>query len=104
MRRRLAFCLLLPSLPVLSLPALAAPFCAQTEEGTRCIYQSFTACQKALGKQGRCVTNQAELKKPIGKERYCVVTASANQCLYPDAESCQHAASASGGSCTFRTR
>lgn len=99
MRRRLAFSLL-----VLSLPAAAAPFCAQTEEGARCIYQSFNACQKAVGKQGRCVTNQAELKKPVGRERYCVVTASANQCFYPDAESCQHAASASGGSCTFRVR
>jgi hypothetical protein len=103
MRRRLAFCLL-----ALSLPAAAAPFCAQTEEGSRCIYQRFNACQeaveKAAGKQGRCVTNQAELKKPVGKERYCVVTDSANQCFYQDAKSCQHAASASGGSCTFRAR
>lgn len=92
------------ALLALSLPAAAAPFCAQTEDGPRCIYQNFNACQKAVGKQGRCSTNQAELKKPVGKERYCVVTASANQCFYPDAESCQHAASASGGSCTFRAR
>lgn len=101
--RRLAVVLLgLAGLAGISLPALCAPFCAQTGHGDDCIYQSFNACQKAVGKQGTCVTNQAELKKPVGKERFCVVTASANQCFYPDAESCQHAANASGGSCTFR--
>lgn len=84
------------------LNAAAAPFCALTADGKRCIYQSFAACLKATGQQDHCSTNQAELKKPLGQERFCVVTASANQCLYPDAESCRHAASASGGSCMVR--
>lgn len=88
---------------VVALPAAAAPFCATTPAGPECRYQSFSACLKAVGKSGNCVTNQAELKKPVGKERYCVVTANANQCFYADVDACRHAASASGGSCTIRS-
>ncbi len=82
--------------------AVAAPFCAVTPNGNDCRFLNFAACLKAVGPGGRCVTNQAELRPPLGKGRYCVVTAHANQCLYDDLDACRNAASASGGSCMVR--
>lgn len=96
-------CLLFALLGGASLPLAAAPFCAVTASGPDCRFHSFTDCRKEVGPAGQCVTNQAELKKPVGRERYCVVTAAANQCFYADVEACQHAARASGGSCTVRS-
>lgn len=79
----------------------AAPFCAVTPTGKKCLYYDVALCRQAAGDSARCVVNADELN--IAEQdkgiRYCVASSMGVQCIYHDFSSCTHAAVKARGLC-----
>ena len=83
---------LLLTLPV---PAIAAPFCVQTEAlPPQCIFYDSGSCQqRATQLNGTCVVNGNEVRLTPSIGHYCLVTGgSAAECIYVDMNSCDQEA------------
>jgi hypothetical protein len=85
------------------LPAIAAPFCVQTESvPPQCIYYDASSCnQRAAQMGGHCTVSPNErrvLTPSIG--HYCLVTSGmASLCIYTDENTCQQDAQRQQGAC-----
>ena len=91
----------LAALPV-GLPAIAAPYCVQTEAlPPQCLYYDAASCNaRAKQMQGYCSINTAELKIAPGIGHFCLLTSgNVATCLYPDAEACNTEAHRQNGVC-----
>lgn len=79
----------------------AAPFCAVTPTGKKCLYYDVALCRQAAGDSARCVVNADELN--IAEQdkgvRYCVASSLGAQCIYHDIASCNQAATRARGLC-----
>ncbi|MBF0295641.1 MAG: hypothetical protein HQL96_10680 [Magnetococcales bacterium] len=60
--------------------------------GKRCQYTDLDSCRRAVGKQGGCVLNEAEIAKPFGNAPYCLVESWRTECVYNDMASCERQA------------
>ena len=90
---------LLLTLPV---PAIAAPFCVQTEAlPPQCIFYDSGSCQqRATQLNGNCVVNGNEVRLTPSIGHYCLVTGgSAAECIYVDITSCDKEARRQQGAC-----
>ena len=93
--------LAMAGLPV-SLPAIAAPYCVQTEAvPPQCLYYDAASCNaRAKQMQGYCSINTAELRIAPGIGHFCMLTSgNVATCLYPDADSCNAEARRQSGVC-----
>jgi hypothetical protein len=84
-------------------PALAAPFCIQSQSlPPQCMYYDAAECQNDAARQGGvCSANAAELTLQPGIGQYCLVTSGgASLCIYPDRGSCMADAARQHGACT----
>jgi hypothetical protein len=83
-------------------PAMAAPYCVQTEAvPPQCLYFDAASCD-ARAKQmgGYCSVNTAELRIAPGIGHYCLLTSgNVANCFYPDAGSCNAEAERQRGVC-----
>lgn len=86
---------------LLPMGAGAAPFCAVTPTGKKCLYYDVALCRQAAGDSARCVVNADELN--IAEQdkgvRYCVASSLGAQCIYHDIASCNQAATRARGLC-----
>jgi hypothetical protein len=83
-------------------PAIAAPYCVQTEAiPPQCLYYDATSCNaRAKQMAGYCTVNTAELQMPAGIGHFCLLTSgNVSVCLYPDADSCNAEARRQNGVC-----
>lgn len=83
-------------------PAIAAPFCIQSQVLTpQCIYYDAQQCDLAAQRQGAvCATNPREVKLSPGNGQYCVVTSGqVSVCAYADRATCAKAAALQQGTC-----
>ena len=90
---------LLLTLPV---PAIAAPFCVQTQAlPPQCIYYDSGSCQqRATQLNGICSVNANEVRLTPSIGHYCLVTGgSAAECIYVDITSCDKEARRQQGAC-----
>jgi len=93
------FALLLLALP---LPAVAAPFCVQTQSvPPQCIYVDAASCnERARQMQGYCSVNEDEVKLSGGLGHYCLLTSSlVSMCIYTDRGICERDAQQERGAC-----
>lgn len=84
-------------------PALAAPFCIQSQSlPPQCNYYDAHECQKDAGKQGGvCSVNPQQMTLQPGVGQYCIVTSGgASICEYADRGTCQAEAERQNGACT----
>lgn len=84
-------------------PALAAPFCLESQSvPPQCIYDDASECQNDAARQGGvCEANPQQLTLQPGIGQYCVVTSSGvSSCIYPDRGSCAAEAARQHGACT----
>jgi hypothetical protein len=96
--RRLLQTLLL-SLPV---PAIAAPFCVQTQTvPPQCIYYDMGSCQqRATQLNGNCSVNANEVRLTPSTCHYCLVAGGgAAECIYVDQNDCNKEARRQQGAC-----
>jgi hypothetical protein len=90
---------LLMTLPV---PAIAAPFCVQTQTvPPQCIFYDAASCQqRATQLNGSCMVNANEVRLTPSIGHYCLVTGgSAAECIYVDITSCDKEARRQQGAC-----
>jgi hypothetical protein len=83
-------------------PAIAAPFCVQTEAlPPQCIFYDSGSCQqRATQLNGNCVVNGNEVRLTPSIGHYCLVTGgSAAECIYVDINSCDKEARRQQGAC-----
>ena len=83
-------------------PAMAAPFCVQTQAvPPQCLYFDADSCrQRAQAMNGSCVANTAEVHLMPGIGQYCVMVSSvASSCSYVDQASCMADAEHQRGVC-----
>jgi hypothetical protein len=84
-------------------PAIAAPFCLQTQSvPPQCIYYDAHECQLEANRQGgTCsVSTQEQAMLRPGEGQYCMVTSGgASVCAYPDIQSCDAAARSQNATC-----
>ena len=93
------FALLLLASP---LPAVAAPFCVQTQSvPPQCIYVDAASCnERARQMQGYCSVNEDEVKLSGGLGHYCLLTSAlVSMCIYADRGTCDRDASRQQGVC-----
>lgn len=86
----------------LPVPAIAAPFCVQTEAlPPQCIFYDSGSCQqRATQMNGNCVVNSNEVHLTPSIGHYCLVTGgSAALCIYVDINSCNKEAQRQQGAC-----
>jgi len=86
----------------LRLPAIAAPYCVQTEAvPPQCLYYDAVACDaRARQINGYCSVNAAELSIAPGIGHFCMLTSgNVSTCYYLDAESCNAEARRQHGVC-----
>lgn len=84
-------------------PALAAPFCLETQAvPPQCNYFDAHQCQQDAAKQGGvCSVNNQQVTLTPGIGQYCVVTSQGvSQCMYADRGTCADQATRQGGACT----
>jgi hypothetical protein len=87
---------------ILPVPAIAAPFCVQTEAlPPQCIFYDSGSCQqRATQLNGNCVVNGNEVRLTPSIGHYCLVTSgSAAECIYVDITSCDKEARRQQGAC-----
>jgi hypothetical protein len=83
-------------------PAIAAPFCVQTEAvPPQCIYYDAGSCnQRASQMGGHCAVNPREQHLTPSIGHYCLVTSGmASLCIYADENSCFRDAQRQQGAC-----
>lgn len=85
-------------------PALAAPFCIQSQTlPPQCNYYDAQECQHDAARQGGvCSVNpqQKAMLQP-GEGQYCIVTSGgASACVYADRGTCMREAEREGAACT----
>lgn len=84
------------------LPALAAPFCVETQAvPPQCMYFDAGSCnERARQMQGYCSVNTAEVQVAGGLGHYCLLTSSLVQsCIYVDRGTCDRDAQQQHGAC-----
>ena len=84
-------------------PALAAPFCIESQAlPPQCNYYDAAECQNDAARQGGvCSANAQELTLQPGIGQYCLATSyGASFCVYPDRASCMVEAARQHGACT----
>jgi hypothetical protein len=87
---------------VTPLPAVAAPFCVQTQAiPPQCIFFDASSCDtRALQMGGTCIANPAEVHVSIGLGHYCLLTSSlVFACIYADRAPCDVDAQHQHGVC-----
>ncbi|MGB4100926.1 MAG: hypothetical protein WBK91_03345 [Alphaproteobacteria bacterium] len=88
-------------LALIPMEAEAAPFCAITPTGKKCLFYDVILCRQAAGSSARCVINPDELS--ISEQdkglRYCVASSLGIQCIYKDNATCQQVATRARGLC-----
>lgn len=95
--------LLLLTLP---LPAVAAPFCVETQAvPPQCIYFDAGSCnQRAKEMGGFCSANPSELHANAGLGHYCLLTSSqVSLCIYTDRANCDREAQRQHAVCVQAT-
>jgi hypothetical protein len=86
-----------------AVPALAAPFCIQTQSvPPQCNYYDAAECQNDAVRQGGvCSANPDQLTLQPGIGQYCLATSyGVAFCVYPDRGSCMAEAARQHGACT----
>lgn len=94
---------ILLSLLALPAPAIAAPFCIESQAlSPLCIYYDADNCRKEADRQGGiCSVNANEVKLPINVGQYCLTTSEgASFCVYSDRGACTADAARQHGACT----
>ena len=90
---------LLLTLPI---PALAAPFCVQTQAlPPQCIFYDAGSCQqRATQLNGTCSLNTNGVRVTPSIGHYCLLTSgAASLCIYVDENTCQKEAVRQQGAC-----
>ena len=90
----------------LPLPAIAAPFCVETQAvPPQCIYFDANSCnQRAKQMGGQCSANQQEVQASAGLGHYCLLTSSrVSLCIYTDRSNCDRDAQRQQGVCVQAT-
>ncbi|HXT80836.1 MAG TPA: hypothetical protein VN702_14830 [Acetobacteraceae bacterium] len=88
---------------LLTVPAIAAPFCLTGQAlPPYCIYQDASSCNREAQRQGlTCSVNTAEVKLRANVGQYCVVTPEkVSLCAFPDRQSCDVEAARLHSVCT----
>lgn len=82
-------------------PALAAPFCVQTEAvPPQCIYNDPGLCQtRAFQLGGWCTPNPVGVEVPAEQGRFCLLISGAVSCRYADQNLCLRDAVQQHGAC-----
>lgn len=91
------------SVAVCASPAVAAPFCIQSEAvPPQCNYYDAHQCQQEAARQGGiCSVNPQQLTLQPGIGQYCMVTSEGvSLCNYADMSTCQKAAARQDAACT----
>jgi hypothetical protein len=84
-------------------PALAAPFCIESQAlPPQCNYFDAAQCQSDAARQGGvCSANPQQLTLQPGIGQYCLVNSyGASSCIYPDRGSCMVEAARQHAACT----
>lgn len=77
------------------IPALASPFCVQTQAiPPQCIYVDAGSCNtRATQMGGTCTVNPAEIHVVPGLGHYCLLTSGqVSECIYADRDQCNREA------------
>lgn len=84
-------------------PALAAPFCVESQAlPPECNYYDASQCQTDAARQGGiCSANPQQLTLQPGIGQYCVTNSyGVSSCIYPDRGSCTAEATREHAACT----
>jgi hypothetical protein len=86
---------------MMPLPALAAPFCVETQAvPPQCIYFDANSCNQRAGQlQGICSANPNEVHVIAGLGHYCLLTSGVSMCIFTDRANCEREARRQRGAC-----